>query len=153
MHLDRGAAQHQCRLIHQIQSHQDIRHIRRFSHTPASIQARKRLYTRCRAPNCSGSWYAGIQLVQDPVEYFTPAFPGPASVGLLFWRQKILIRFRCASLIPCRFTALTLTYPQCTRNNTPQAHGDRALAATARLRPNGPTNPCCTLCTEGIMIR
>ena len=71
-----------------------IRAVRVFSHTPAFIQARHRLYTLCHGPYRSGRSRHGIPVfsqytIQDCVEHYPAAFSRPASLRLSFWRKLI----------------------------------------------------------------
>ncbi len=83
-----------------------IRAVRIFSHTPAFVQARNRLYTLCHGPNRSGRSRHGIPVLSQyriALSISRLLFPGRPPCGFLSGGNLSLILFHCFSLISCLF--------------------------------------------------
>ena len=83
-----------------------IRAVRIFSHTPAFVQARNRLYTLCHGPNRSGRSRHGIPVFSQyriALSISWLHFLGRPPGGSLSGGNLSLILFHCFSLISCFF--------------------------------------------------
>ena len=106
MNLDCSAVQH-----HVVSSTKSclITAVRIFSHTPAFVQARNRLYTLCHGPNRSGRSRHGIPVFSQyriALSISRLLFPGRPPCGFLSGGNLSLILFHCFSLISCLFMLL-----------------------------------------------
>ena len=82
-----------------------IRVARMFSHTPAFVHARKRLYTLCHGPNRSGRSRHGTPVFSQysiALSISWLLFPGRPPCGFLSGGNSSLIFFHFSSLISCR---------------------------------------------------
>ena len=76
-----------------------------FSHTPAFVHARKRLYTLCHGPNRSGRSRHGTPVFSQysiALSISRLLFPGRPPCGFLSGGNSSLIFFHFSSLISCR---------------------------------------------------
>ena len=86
---------------------------RTFSHTPAFVHARNRLYTLCQGPNLSGRSLRGIPVFSQYIMALSISrllFAGRPPCGFRSGGSKSLILFHCASLNSCLLIFISLPY-------------------------------------------
>ena len=90
-----------------------IKCARTFSHTPAYVHARNRLYALCQGPNLSGRSLQGIPVFSKYTMALSISrlfFVGRPPCGFRSGGGKSLILFHCASLNSCLLIFMSLPY-------------------------------------------
>ena len=86
-----------------------IKFISTFSHTPAFVHARNRLYTLCQGPNRSGKSRQGMPVFSQytiALSISRLLLPGRPPCGFRSGGSKSFILFHCASFNSCLFISL-----------------------------------------------